>query len=192
MTFFAITNYHRPRCCMICFILFVRLYSVYLISTKGARRVWPVSWGCLLLLGTWSYLRIIRRSVLPCTRFCICFLNFNYILHTVRYFVSLLALTRYRSPLAVTLWRSQNRDIMLWRDRDPSIFKGCLQAFILHPFSGKATFKTLIDKSNVFIMKNSQALHWKVRTINHHLFTYWYICIGVSKRKNAVLISITL
>ena len=31
---------------------------VYLISTKGARRVWPVSRGCLLLRGTWSYLFI--------------------------------------------------------------------------------------------------------------------------------------
>jgi hypothetical protein len=41
-----------------------------LISTKGARRVWPVSRGCLLFLGTWSNLRICRRSVLPHTRFC--------------------------------------------------------------------------------------------------------------------------
>jgi hypothetical protein len=31
---------------------------VYLISTKNARRVWPVNRGCLLLRGTWSYLRI--------------------------------------------------------------------------------------------------------------------------------------
>jgi hypothetical protein len=34
--------------------------------------VWPVSRGCSLLRGTWSYLRICRRSVLPYTRFCNC------------------------------------------------------------------------------------------------------------------------
>jgi hypothetical protein len=40
----------------------------------GSRRVWPVSRACLLLLGTWSYLRICRRSVLPHTWFCNCLL----------------------------------------------------------------------------------------------------------------------
>jgi hypothetical protein len=29
---------------------------IHRISTKGARRVWPVSRGCLFFLGTWSYL----------------------------------------------------------------------------------------------------------------------------------------
>jgi hypothetical protein len=47
---------------------------LYLISTKGAWRVWPVSRGCLLLHGTWSSLRICRRSLLPYTRFCNCLL----------------------------------------------------------------------------------------------------------------------
>jgi hypothetical protein len=42
----------------------------YLISTKGAQLAWPVSRGCLLPLGTWSYLRICRGYVLPYTRFC--------------------------------------------------------------------------------------------------------------------------
>jgi hypothetical protein len=41
---------------------------------SGSRRVWPVSRGCSLLRGTWSYLRICRRSVLPYTRFCNCLL----------------------------------------------------------------------------------------------------------------------
>jgi hypothetical protein len=50
---------------------------VYLISTTDARRVWPVSRGCLLLPSTWSYLRICRRSVLPYTRFWNCFLNYD-------------------------------------------------------------------------------------------------------------------
>jgi hypothetical protein len=82
MTLFAITNYHRPICWMICFIQFVSHSvisilalttgnPVYLIATKGTRRVWPVSRGCLLLLGTWSHLRNCRRSVLPFTRFWI-------------------------------------------------------------------------------------------------------------------------
>jgi hypothetical protein len=36
--------------------------------------VWPVGGGCLLLLGTWSCLRICRGSVLPYTQFCNCLL----------------------------------------------------------------------------------------------------------------------
>jgi hypothetical protein len=36
---------------------------VYLISTKDARRVWPVSRGCLLIHSTWSYLRLILLGV---------------------------------------------------------------------------------------------------------------------------------
>ena len=56
-------------------------YPVFLISTKGARRVWPVSRGCLLLRGTWSRLCICRRSVLPYTRICNCLLDYVYILH---------------------------------------------------------------------------------------------------------------
>jgi hypothetical protein len=36
--------------------------------------MWPVSRGCLLLRGTWSYLRICRGSVLLYTRFCNCLL----------------------------------------------------------------------------------------------------------------------
>jgi hypothetical protein len=58
---------------------------VYLISTNGARRVWPVSRGCLLLRGTWSYLRICRRSVLPYTRFCNCFLDYDYVWHIANF-----------------------------------------------------------------------------------------------------------
>jgi hypothetical protein len=36
---------------------------VYLVLIKGARRVWPVSRGCLLLRGTWSYLWCLQGSV---------------------------------------------------------------------------------------------------------------------------------
>jgi hypothetical protein len=64
------------------FLFYVVTYHfrlLYLISTKGAWRVWPVSRGCLLLLGTWSYLRICRRSALPYTRFCNCL--WDYISH---------------------------------------------------------------------------------------------------------------
>ena len=34
------------------------------IKTMGSRRVWPVSRGCLLLLGTWSHLWCVQRSVI--------------------------------------------------------------------------------------------------------------------------------
>jgi hypothetical protein len=60
---------------------------VYIISTEGARRMWPVFKGCLLLRGTWSYLRICRGSVLPYTRFCNCLLHYDYmyVLHIVNF-----------------------------------------------------------------------------------------------------------
>jgi hypothetical protein len=72
-------------------ILYARAYwpwrwviplGVYL--NKGARRVRPVSRGCLLL-GTWSYLCICRRSVLPYTRFCNWLLDYDYVLHIVNF-----------------------------------------------------------------------------------------------------------
>jgi hypothetical protein len=47
--------------------------------------VWPVSRGCLLLRGTWSYLCICRRSVLPYTRFCNCLSDYGYVLHIVNF-----------------------------------------------------------------------------------------------------------
>jgi hypothetical protein len=51
---------------------------IHLISTKGARWVWQVSKGCLLL---WYNLCICWRSVLPHTRFCICLLDYDYAWH---------------------------------------------------------------------------------------------------------------
>jgi hypothetical protein len=57
----------------------------YLIWTNDARRVWPVSRGCSLLQGTWSYLRICRGSMLPYTRFCICFLDYDYVWHIINF-----------------------------------------------------------------------------------------------------------
>jgi hypothetical protein len=90
MTLIAITNYHWLICWMICFIQFVsKLFSYWFWrqviripnSTKGLRQVWPASRGCILLLGTWSCLRIFRGSVLLCNWFPICFLDFDYLLH---------------------------------------------------------------------------------------------------------------
>jgi hypothetical protein len=47
---------------------------VYLISTKGARWVWPVSKGCLLIRNTWSYLpHLWEVSVAPTLDFVIAF-----------------------------------------------------------------------------------------------------------------------
>jgi hypothetical protein len=51
----------------------------------GARRVWPVSGGCLLLHDTWIYLCICWESVLPCTRFCVCTLDCDYVLHIINF-----------------------------------------------------------------------------------------------------------
>ena len=53
---------------------FLWFYDIYISYLKGgSRRVWPVSRGCSLLRGTWSHLRICRRSVLPYTRIVIAF-----------------------------------------------------------------------------------------------------------------------
>jgi hypothetical protein len=105
MTLFRITNYHWSICWMICFIQFVRLSFPYWIW----RRLFPYTYfrlrahgGCDLsaedafLLGTWSYLRICRRSVLPRNRFCRrsvlphtqfynCLLDYDYVLHIVNF-----------------------------------------------------------------------------------------------------------
>jgi hypothetical protein len=47
--------------------------SFYLIWRWGSRRVWPVSSGCLLLHGTWSYLRICRGPYCPTLDFVFAF-----------------------------------------------------------------------------------------------------------------------
>jgi hypothetical protein len=39
----------------------------------------------LLYRGTWSYLGICRRSVLPYTWFCNCLLDYDYVLHNVNF-----------------------------------------------------------------------------------------------------------
>jgi hypothetical protein len=94
---------------------------VYLISNKGARRVWPVSRGCLLLLGTWSYLCIFQRSFLPCTRFCICFPDFDYVCKHIGNFAILYLLTTSSSthmsipytPVNSKLKTPQNQSLLL-------------------------------------------------------------------------------
>jgi hypothetical protein len=78
-------KYYWRNCIILCIISILALTAGNLISTKGARRVWPVSRGCLLLRGTWSYLRICRRSVLPYTPFCNCLLDYDYVLHIVNF-----------------------------------------------------------------------------------------------------------
>jgi hypothetical protein len=89
----ANTNYHWSICWMICVIVVFILAltrgnlvsSAYLISTKDTQRVWAVSRGCLLLLNTWSYLHICQGSVLQCTRFCICSLDFDDVEHIINF-----------------------------------------------------------------------------------------------------------
>jgi hypothetical protein len=89
--------YHLHICWIICFIQFFILsfpywlwrrvipYTLYLMSSNGAWRVWPVSRGCLLLRGTWSYLRICQRSVIPYTWFCNFLLDYDSVLHIVNF-----------------------------------------------------------------------------------------------------------
>jgi hypothetical protein len=57
----------------------------FIFHIRWIKKVWPVSTGCLLLLGTWSYLRFCRRSVLPYTWFCNCLLDYGYILHIINF-----------------------------------------------------------------------------------------------------------
>jgi hypothetical protein len=115
MISFAIIDYQWPICWMICLIQFVRLVisilalttgnPVYLILTKGARRVWPVSRGYLLLHGTWSCLRICRRCVLPYTRFCNCLLDYDYVLHTVNFAIFVSLCSEYLSNCSITWYK---------------------------------------------------------------------------------------
>jgi hypothetical protein len=45
--------------------------SAFMIMELGSRRVWPIDWGCLLLLGTWSHLRQVWGSVLAHLFICL-------------------------------------------------------------------------------------------------------------------------
>jgi hypothetical protein len=72
-------------CCytVVPILVLTNVIPVYLISTKGSRRVWPVSIRSSLLRGTWSYLCICHRSVLPYTWSCNRQLDYDYVLHIV-------------------------------------------------------------------------------------------------------------
>jgi hypothetical protein len=73
------------------------------LTAVWPQRVWPVSRGYLLLHGTWSYLRICQRSVLPYTRFGICLLDYNYVWHinfAILYFSGLIWRT---APISLPL-----------------------------------------------------------------------------------------
>jgi hypothetical protein len=60
---------------------------VYLLSLEGSQQVWPVSRGCLLLCGHPILPLHLFVSVLLCTRFCICLLDYDYVLYNVHHFV---------------------------------------------------------------------------------------------------------
>jgi hypothetical protein len=62
-----------------------REITVMKMKIETKLHMWPVSRGCFLLLGTWSYLHICRRSVLPSTRFCNCLLDYDCVLHIVNF-----------------------------------------------------------------------------------------------------------
>jgi hypothetical protein len=109
----------RPICWMICLIPFAVSILVLmtgnpvcLISTKAAQQMWPVRGGCLLLHSALSFLCICRWSVLPHTRFCICFLDYDYmyVWHIVNFAISYLI---YRA-LELLRIQSNTRPIFTW------------------------------------------------------------------------------
>jgi hypothetical protein len=67
---------------------------------------------CLLLLGTWSYLRICRRSVLPYTRFCNCLLDYGYVLHIVNFAILYVTFNeksrQFKKKIILVPWQCEN------------------------------------------------------------------------------------
>jgi hypothetical protein len=66
------------------------------IMTRGARRLWPVSRGCLILTHNWSYLCICRIYMLSYNRFCNCLLDYGYVLHIVNFAILYVKLALYQ------------------------------------------------------------------------------------------------
>jgi hypothetical protein len=77
---FAHTTFLWATCCLICFIPIVNPFLAhwswlrfipFIERGNGAHGVCPVNRGCLLLLGTWSHLWYIQRSVYAHSLICI-------------------------------------------------------------------------------------------------------------------------
>ena len=58
---------------------------VCFVSAGGSRRVWPVGGGCLLLHGTWSYLRFVGGPCSPTLDFVYVFLDYDHVWHNVNF-----------------------------------------------------------------------------------------------------------
>jgi hypothetical protein len=84
-----------------------------------SRRLWPVNRGCLLLLGNWSYLRICRRSVLPCTRFCNFCLDYGCVLHIVNFTILYRAMPEGDNP---SFWDEFSKFTFFWTVQSIFVF----------------------------------------------------------------------
>jgi hypothetical protein len=78
---FVHTTFLWATCCLLSFIPIV---MPFLTHWSWLRRVWPVNRGCLLLLGTWSHLWYIQRSVYAHSLICMSYRLMRLI--TDRYF----------------------------------------------------------------------------------------------------------
>jgi hypothetical protein len=146
---------------------------VYLISTKGARWVWPVSRGCLLILSTWSYLRICRRSMLPYTRFCNCLLDYDYVLHIVNfailYFLSLCSNIPLSSADGVYISHFIRYARAWFTYENFSKWDKLLtNKFVLQGYND-SRLKSIFANSTVAIMT-------LFAITNHHWSIFWMIC----------------
>jgi hypothetical protein len=156
-----------------CFILFVRLsFSYWLwrrvhpISTNGAQRVWPVSRVYLLLRGTWSYLCICRWSVLPYTGHCICFLNYDYVLHVnfancycLTYFLSLRWFDQILIYQAVLYWFSSLVVVLSLSIREV-VSSSHARAGRVKPKTFKICSNCSFAKSTAFRSENHGSFRW--------------------------------
>jgi hypothetical protein len=140
---------------------------LYLVSTKGARRVWPVSRGCLLLHGTWSYLRIFWQSVLPYNRFCICLLDCDYFWHIVNF--AILYLYVQEKPVKYPSFNPDSKLVFSYFSASDLILMHCLA----YSQSGNFSSSELLYKlKRVFMKISCKLAHSCLYTSVCKLYTY--------------------
>jgi hypothetical protein len=79
-----------------------------MIWRLSSQQVWPVSRGCLLLHGTWSYLCICQGSVLSYTRFCNCLFYYDYTWHIVNITIFYFTIIYITKPIKKYCWAQYN------------------------------------------------------------------------------------
>jgi hypothetical protein len=163
--------------------------------------MWLINKGCLFLRGTWSYLRICRRSVLPYTRNCNCLLDYDCVLHIVNFasvyiklndirFFKIIVnhlekLTSYlkwyrntrRSPVSMLTERSRQPVY-----RSPSVCCRCPLRFVsvkpvrCNPWVSIGQGQLLISFSRRTFIKIKRK-HCRIQCT----YTYWYHGVAVSE-----------